>query len=149
MLLHRTGERFMANYGGTLYELKETDSISLDPQAKTVDCQTPFVHVFDVSDKTQKSHRFPDSAKRLSTFAHLDRVKLVEFQLDGRRIGITARIGTPQKAVFEHARKTNPMHQPRLICYAPSEPRVLEVKPAKNKDGKQKDPAPATTASSN
>jgi hypothetical protein len=138
-------DHFLAVSAATIYELQETKPIALDPKAASVDCDTPMVHVFDVSDRTQRGHRFPDSARRLSTFADLDRVKLVDFRHEGRRrIGITADDWETAKAVFAHARKTNPMHHPRLVCYAPAEPRVLEVKPAKEKGA----PKPVTKPSS-
>lgn len=135
--LAKHGEQFIGKRLGKLHALKETQSIALDPQAAEVACKTPLVHVFDVSAETQKHHRFPDTAKLLATFEPLDRVKLLDFEHDGRRIGIAADDWATAKAVLEHARATMTLHQPRLVCFAPEKPRVLEVKPAK------KPPAPA------
>jgi hypothetical protein len=127
----RLGDGFVASREGKLYRLKPSPSIALDPKAKTADCDTLFLDLFLVNAETGKRYRFPDTAKGLSSFAHLERIKLVDYEHEGRRVGVVAADWQTAKALYAHVETALPEEDGRLICFAPTAPRVLEVKAAK------------------
>jgi hypothetical protein len=128
--LVKLGERFLAIGAGGLVELKPGARTLLDPAAESVECTTPFIYLFDARHKTPKHYRFPQTAKKMSTFAQLDAIELVDFERGRRRVGIKAHDWQAAKAAWAHVLKTMPDEHPRLLCFAPDKPRVLKVEPA-------------------
>lgn len=94
----------------------------------TEDCPTPFVFLYDVSYDNKPDFTFPSTRKALSSFPEVDELTLVEFKQSFRRLGIIVKRKAQGEAVIEHIKKTMPKEKPRLMCYAPEKPRIIEIK---------------------
>jgi hypothetical protein len=90
-------------------------------------CATPFVFLYDVSPKSEPTFTFPTTRKALSTFDKLDRIGLVEFDENGRRLGITVPDKAVGEAVMAHVVANMKDEKPRLICYQPKAPRTIKL----------------------
>lgn len=96
------------------------------------DCKTPFVFLYDVSSDNAPNFTFPTTRKALSTFAGVDELGLVEFNETGaRRLGITVTSRAQGEAVIAHVKANMKDEKPSLICYAPKEPRKIDIKKGK------------------
>ncbi|HMY21942.1 MAG TPA: hypothetical protein PKA58_36710 [Polyangium sp.] len=94
----------------------------------TDDCSTPFVFLYVVSPDNKADFTFPTTRKALSSFAQVDDLTLVDFFQGSRRLGVSAKNKAQAEAVLEHIKKTMPKEKPRLMCYAPEKPRIIDIK---------------------
>jgi hypothetical protein len=95
------------------------------------DCKTPFVYLYDVSWRNDAKFTFPTTRKALSTFPAVGEIGLVEYYDDGRRLGVTVKSMEQGEAVIAHVTANMKDEHPELICYAPKNPRVIEMKAGK------------------
>ncbi len=92
-------------------------------------CETPFVYLYEVGRDNPKNFTFPSTQKALSTFAEAADLGLVEFDAaDGKRLGIKVTSKAQGEAVIAHLKETMKDERPRLLCYAPIDPRRIELK---------------------
>jgi hypothetical protein len=94
-------------------------------------CKTPFVQLYDVSDKAEPTYKFPTTTKALSTFADIEKVGLVEYYEGRRRLGITVPSKELGDAVIAHVKANMKDEDPRLLCYEPKKSRAIAVAKAK------------------
>lgn len=92
-------------------------------------CTTPFVYMYEVSRDNDDKFTFPTTRKALASFEGVADLGLVDFHEQGRRLGITVKSKEQGEALIAHIHATMKNEHPRLICYAPSKPRVIEIKP--------------------
>ena len=91
-------------------------------------CETPFVYLYEVGRDNPKNFTFPSTRKALSTFADAADLGLVEFDAaDGKRLGIKVTSKAQGEAVIAHLKETMKDEHPRLLCYAPIDPRRIEL----------------------
>jgi hypothetical protein len=95
------------------------------------DCKTPFVYLYDVAWQNEAAYTFPTTRKALSTFPAAGEIGLVEYFDAGRRLGVTVKSKEQGEAVVAHVKATMKDEHPELICYAPKNPRVIEMKNGK------------------
>ncbi|NUO53153.1 MAG: hypothetical protein HOV80_30255 [Polyangiaceae bacterium] len=113
---------FYAADRGSLFKLEPTEPLEMKDG-----CTTPFVFLYDVSPKSEPNYSFPTTRKALSTFDKLDRIGLVEFDENGRRLGITVPDKALGEAVIAHVVANMKDEKPRLICYQPKAPRTIKL----------------------
>lgn len=91
-------------------------------------CQTWFVYLYQVSDKSEPQYTFPTTRKALSSFPQVSDLGLVDFKEDYRRhLGITVTSKAQGEAVVAHVKATMPDEDPKLFCYAPRAPRKIDM----------------------
>ncbi|NUO49724.1 MAG: hypothetical protein HOV80_12790 [Polyangiaceae bacterium] len=112
--------------GGGLYRLEPGKGIGY-----TDDCKTPFVRLYDVSDKSELGYTFPTTTKALSTFADVEKISLVEYNESNRRLGITVPSKEIGEAVIAHVKANMKGEDPDLVCYVPKRPSVIKIAKAK------------------
>lgn len=93
-------------------------------------CATPFVYLYDVSSDNDAKFTFPTTRKALSTFPEVSSLSLVEVDEGRRRLGVVVASKAQGEAVMAHVKATMPKETPKLLCYAPRNPRKIEMKPA-------------------
>ncbi|NUO49725.1 MAG: hypothetical protein HOV80_12795, partial [Polyangiaceae bacterium] len=119
---------------GTYWGVSASKLVKLVPgksNAYTEGCKTPFVQLYDVSDKAEPTYKFPTTTKALATFADIEKVGLVEYYEGRRRLGITVPSKEVGDAVIAHVKATMKDEDPKLLCYEPKKPRAIEVTKAK------------------
>jgi hypothetical protein len=92
-------------------------------------CATPFVSLYDVAVDNAKDFTFPTTRKALSTFPDAADLGLVEFYDEGRRLGVTVKSKAQAEALVAHVKATMKDEHPRALCYAPKEPRKIDISP--------------------
>ncbi len=107
---------------GSAQILREGKSID-----KRDDCETPFVHIYDVSPDNKPDFTFPSTRKALASFPEVADVTLVEFNQGKRRLGVIAKNKAQAEAVLAHIKTTMPKEKPRLVCYSPASPRKIDM----------------------
>jgi len=117
---------YWATAGGALYTLKKSES-----PAYHDGCKTPFVYLYDVSLKSEPTYTFPTTRKALSTFEGAEDLTLVDFRETVRRLGIPVPSSEVGKAVIAHVKANMKDEDPKLLCYAPKDPRTIVVKAKK------------------
>lgn len=91
-------------------------------------CATPFVYLYDVSSQNDAKFTFPATRKALSTFPEVASLSLVEVvEAEGRRLGVVVTSKAQGEAVIAHVKATMPDERPRLLCYPPKNPRVIDM----------------------
>ncbi|RYF47929.1 MAG: hypothetical protein EOO38_11170, partial [Cytophagaceae bacterium] len=71
-------------WAGAMQRLREGPSLAMTPG-----CATPFVYLYDASDKNPSTFNYPSTRKALAGFAEADSLGLVEFTASGaRRVGV-------------------------------------------------------------
>ncbi|MBK8258169.1 MAG: hypothetical protein IPK82_36570 [Polyangiaceae bacterium] len=91
-------------------------------------CTTPFVFLYDVSAQNQKNFTFPSTRKALQSFAQASEIQLVDFEEESRRrLGVVVKTKAQADAVVAHVRATMKDENPRPICFAPTNPRVIDL----------------------
>ncbi len=119
--------KYWPNSNGEVYRLKEGPSIDFRK-----DCKTPFVFLYNVKSVNAKNFTFPSTRKALSSFPGVDELQLVEFvEYSERRLGIIVRDQAQGEAVMAHVKATMKDEHPKLLCYQPKNPRVIEMKKGK------------------
>lgn len=92
-------------------------------------CTTPFVYLYQVSEKNDRKFTFPSTRKALASFAEVEQLTLVEFhEAGGWRLGLKTASKEQAEAVVAHLRSTMKDEKPELRCYEPRNPRVIPVK---------------------
>ncbi|EYF06087.1 Hypothetical protein CAP_2277 [Chondromyces apiculatus DSM 436] len=114
---------FWVSAGG-LHRLREGKGVAFEEG-----CATPFVFLYDVSSKNPADFTFPTTRKALATFPSVSELRLVEFQENGRRLGVTVPSKEQGEALIAHVEATMKDEAPRLLCYEPQKPRVIELAP--------------------
>ncbi|WP_437912510.1 hypothetical protein WME73_36145 [Sorangium sp. So ce302] len=94
-------------------------------------CKTPFVYLYDVALQNDAKFTFPTTRKALSTFPAVAQIGLVEYYEGGQRLGVTVKSKEQGEAVIAHVKANMKDEHPELICYAPKNPRVIEMKAGK------------------
>ncbi|HRI71137.1 MAG TPA: hypothetical protein PK156_43190 [Polyangium sp.] len=106
-------------------------SVRIMREGKSIDmhdgCTSPFVHLYDVSSENKPDFTFPTTRKALASFPEVADIGLVEFYQDRRRLGITVKSKAQGEAIIAHIKNTMPKENPRLICYQPEKPRVIDI----------------------
>ncbi len=118
------GETFWAESGPNIAKLRETARAPLPGG-----CATPFVYLYEVADNNAKDFTFPSTRKALSAFPEASAVRLVEFQDGKRHLGVTVTSKAQGEALVAHVKATMKDERPRLHCYAPKAPRVIDLDP--------------------
>jgi hypothetical protein len=123
MDIHELGGRFFTSVGMKIHRFEPAEPIVF-----TETCKTPFVYLYDVSPKSEPNFSFPATRKALSTFERLGDLSLVEFVEGVRRLGLTVPDAKTGEAVIAHVRANMKDENPKLLCYTPKSPRVIEMK---------------------
>lgn len=111
---------------GTVNRLRPTPGATAP--AAPEGCSTPFVYLYEVSSKNDKKFTYPSTRKALSTFPEVAALGLVEFEDDyERRLGITVTSKAQGEAVIAHLKETMKEESPRLLCFAPKDPRTIDM----------------------
>lgn len=115
----------MAGDGKGLWIVRDerAGSVTIDGAATATawrdDCETPFVFLYDVAAKNERTYTFPTTRKALATFAEVGDVTLVETNTDGqRRLGVTVKSKAQGEALVEHLKTTMKDEKPQLLCVA-------------------------------
>ncbi len=88
----------------------------------TESCSTPFLFLYDVSDRTPKKFDFPRTKKALKAFEKRTTETLLDFNHGGkRRLGITVPNADTGKLLLTHMKLEMPEDNPSLVCFAPPE----------------------------
>jgi hypothetical protein len=116
-----------ATSGASLYKLEPGEGIG-----SAEGCKTPFVRLYDVSDKSELGYTFPTTTKALSTFADVEKISLVEYIETRRRLGITVPSKEIGEAVIAHVKANMKGEDPDLVCYEPKSPRAIKIPKAKS-----------------
>jgi hypothetical protein len=120
---------------GTLWTGTYEAVFRLRPGAGTAwkeGCTTPFVYLYDVSYQNDTKFTFPGTRKALSTFPDVASLSLVEVnEGDQRRLGIVVTSKAQGEAVIAHVKANMKDENPKLLCYAPKSPRVIDMKAKK------------------
>jgi len=95
------------------------------------DCKTPFVYLYDVNPGNANKFTFPSTRKALSTFPGVAELRLVEINEGARRLGVVVKSKEQGEALIAHVKDTMKDEDPILICHAPKNPRVIEIKDGK------------------
>lgn len=114
-------EQFWRN-AGAAQKLREGKSIEMRD-----DCENPFVHIYDVSPDNKPDFTFPSTRKALASFPEVSDLTLVDFNEGKRRLGVAAKSKAQAEAVLAHIKTNMPKEKPRLVCYAPVNPRKIEL----------------------
>ncbi len=103
--------------------------------AMTDECKTPFVFLHDVGatpGSPGHDYTFPTIRKALARFDEASEIGLVDFRESGeRRLGVTATSRATAEALVSYLAKAIPVETPKVLCYAPKEPRVIDLKGGK------------------
>ena len=125
----------MAAEGGALWAIRDDQAVKVvsRPRDQVVaarpDCKSPFVYVSDVAAKNETNYSFPTTRKALSSFDGVDDLSLVEVVADGtRRLGVVVTSQAQGEALIAHLGTTMKDEHPRLLCFAPTSPRVIAMK---------------------
>lgn len=113
---------FWGTKHGKLYKLSPGKSLAHDEG-----CETPFVFLYDISPKALPKYTFPTTRKALKSFDGVGDISLVEFNEHGRRLGLKVPSAAVGERVIAHVRATMKDEQPKLLCYTPENPRVIEI----------------------
>ncbi|EYF06085.1 hypothetical protein [Chondromyces apiculatus] len=114
---------FWATSGG-VQRFREGSSLAMHDG-----CATPFVFLYDVSDKNPADFTFPTTRKALATFPGAAELSLVEFREGTRRLGVKVPSKEQGEALLAHAKTAMKDEAPRLLCYAPTKPRAIALAP--------------------
>jgi hypothetical protein len=92
-------------------------------------CATPFVFLYDVSEKSPPGFDFPSTRKALSTFAKASDISLVEFMYESkRRLGVRVPSADVGHELVKHVAATMKDEDPALVCVDPTEKvRVIPI----------------------
>jgi hypothetical protein len=91
-------------------------------------CTTPFVYLYDVSWRNENKFTFPSTRKALATFPDVAKIKLMEYNdYWGRRLGVQVESEAQAEAVIKHIKATMKDELPEFVCYAPQNPRVIDM----------------------
>lgn len=86
-------------------------------------CPGAFVHLYDVSYETEPRFTFPTTRKALSTFARLEGVELVDFEVGAQRmLGLVAPSREIADALIAHVKANMKDEEPYLVCHRPKAP---------------------------
>ncbi|EYF06086.1 hypothetical protein [Chondromyces apiculatus] len=111
---------------GALQRLREGKDVAFKEG-----CATPFVHLHVVSDKSPADLTFPATRKSLAAFPGAAEISLVEFYDGYRRLGVKVTSKEQGEALMAHMKATMKTtmkdEAPRLLCYAPAKPRVIDI----------------------
>ncbi len=101
----------------------------------TADCPTPFVYLYEVPAQFPPAFDFPATRKALKQFAGAESLQLLEFQRQGRRLGVGAPTKEQALAVAEHMKKHVKESRSFVMCLdpakaheGPGKPRVIAIK---------------------
>jgi hypothetical protein len=82
-------------------------------------CATPFVFLYDAADSTPAEFAYPKTVRALSSFPRVGELKLVEFWLGRRRVGVSVPSEEVAKELVTHLTKETPEEKPSVHCYEP------------------------------
>lgn len=108
------GGELWATVGGRLHRLQPAESLAL-----VGECKTPFVHLYDVSWKSEPTYTFPTTRKALASYAKVGEVGMVDFVEGVRRLGLIVPSREVGEEVVAHVKATMKDENPRLLCYSP------------------------------
>lgn len=90
-------------------------------------CPTPFVYLYDVSWKNENKYTFPTTRKALASFPDVAKIKLVEYNDWGRKLGVQVETEAQGEAIMAHIKATMKDESPELLCMVPQNPRVIDM----------------------
>jgi hypothetical protein len=113
---------FWVSAGG-IKRLVPAPSVEMNEQ-----CKTPFVYLYKVSSLNNRKFTFPTTRKALSSFPQVDQLKLVEFnQFSEWQLGLIVSDKAQAEAVVAHLKTTMKEEKPKVLCFAPEHPRIIEI----------------------
>ena len=85
-------------------------------------CATPFVFLYDISDKSPPGFDFPATRKALSSFPRVADISLVEFMhTSRRRLGLRVPSAEVGREAIKHVVENMKDEHPELVCLDPKE----------------------------
>lgn len=94
-------------------------------------CPTPFVYLYEVSWKNENKYTFPTTRKALASFPDVAKIKLIEYNDWGRKLGVQVESEAQAEALITHIKATMKDELPELLCTEPKHPRIIEINDGK------------------